>query len=397
MRRFVRVYLFKIILVAIVVELFVLGYNQYRNKPPEPADDWFESYGGKTLEVKVLKNDADIEGDSLFIAECEQRDYAQFNIKGDRIEVILDNSFAGKDSVNYYVSDGNSKSKAYIKYNVIENLPPEGNINYLHLCQWNKKYRFNPLAMVHDREGDTVFIESYTQPAHGQLSLDSQFIYIPEKDFFGEDSLSYIVSDGFTSSEQIWLKITRKNLPVILNQWQDISIVNPGFELPEDGKKYQLLSKIPGWSDDNEQFDAAGRQASNSSGVVGKMNGFFAAHIGGSVYQPVSDLISSRQTTYKLSFLVNFSGGYRNPKDIDFMASIGAFSVDGDPSQRKIIETRHIKVPASKDGYKRYELLFKIPANSPYANQQLAIEFDTEQLQYIWVGIDDVKLSKLVQ
>ena len=397
MRRFIRIYLLKIILAAIVVELLVLGYKEYRNQPPEPIDDKFESYAGKTLEIKVLKNDTDKEGDSLHLVECEQRDYAQFNIKGNRIEVIVGTSFVGKDSVKYYVSDGNSKSKAYIKFNIIENLPPAGNTELLNLYQWNKKYSFNPLANVHDREEDSVFIQSYSQPLHGQISFDSVFTYIPNNDFFGEDSIMYIASDGFTSSEKIWVIINRKNIPIIIGKWADIQIVNPGFELPDDGIKYQLLSKIPGWRDDKEVFDGAGREASNLPNVEGKMNGFFAAHIGGSVYQPVSDVIFTGSTTYKLSFLACFSGGYGNPKDIDFMASIGAFEVDGDPARRKIIETRHIKIPTSKDGFKQYEVIFKIPTNSPYANKQLTIEFDTEWLQYIWVGIDDVKLSKLVQ
>jgi len=397
MRRFVRVYLFKVILVLIVLELLFLVYRQFRNQPPKPVDDHFEAYAGKTINVKVLRNDSDKEEDSLFIVRCDQTDYARFKIKGNKIEVVIGPEFSGKDSVKYYISDGNRTSSAYIKYLIKENLPPVGNHDLLNLYQWNKKFVFNPLDNDYDREEDSIYLQKHTTPLHGKLIIKDDFNYIPDNNFFGKDSFSYILSDGITRSEEIWVKISRKKIPAIIGKWVDIPLINPGFELPIDGKKYQSISEVPGWHDDKEAIDGAGREASTVPLTEGKMAGYFAVHRGGTIYQPVAERISNKTTTYKLSFLARFSGGSDNRVIVDFIAMIGAYNVDTDPASRINIDRYSVKINAADNGFKRYNTIFKINNNSRFAGKLLVLEFDAKSGGYTWMGIDDIKLSKLVQ
>jgi hypothetical protein len=48
-----------------------------------------------------------------------------------------------------------------------------------------------------DPDEDTLSVDSYTEPASGDLSLDGDsFTYTPDVEFVGEDFFSYTISDG---------------------------------------------------------------------------------------------------------------------------------------------------------------------------------------------------------
>ena len=56
----------------------------------------------------------------------------------------------------------------------------------------------NLLANDSDVDGDTLVVDSYTQPAHGSVTVDvnGDFVYQPDVHFSGADSFTYTVSDG---------------------------------------------------------------------------------------------------------------------------------------------------------------------------------------------------------
>ncbi len=61
---------------------------------------------------------------------------------------------------------------------------------------------FNVLTNDSDADNDALTIASFSEPNHGKVSLqDSLFTYRPQANFFGSDSMMYVVSDGNGGSD----------------------------------------------------------------------------------------------------------------------------------------------------------------------------------------------------
>ena len=56
------------------------------------------------------------------------------------------------------------------------------------------------LANDHDPDFDHLLITSYTQGAHGSVACSDSCTYTPAAEFFGTDSFTYTVDDGFGST-----------------------------------------------------------------------------------------------------------------------------------------------------------------------------------------------------
>ena len=63
-----------------------------------------------------------------------------------------------------------------------------------------------------DPDGDDLTIKSFTHGAHGKVSRGSngELIYIPDDGFFGQDSFTYVISDGSGGSDEATVSITVK-------------------------------------------------------------------------------------------------------------------------------------------------------------------------------------------
>ncbi|WP_432471312.1 Ig-like domain-containing protein [Amphritea sp. HPY] len=68
-----------------------------------------------------------------------------------------------------------------------------------------------------DPDGDSLTITSYTQPANGSVSQDSSsLVYSPDSGYYGNDSFSYTISDGFdNASANVAVTVSEVNNPPI--------------------------------------------------------------------------------------------------------------------------------------------------------------------------------------
>ncbi|NNE06243.1 MAG: tandem-95 repeat protein, partial [Xanthomonadales bacterium] len=67
-----------------------------------------------------------------------------------------------------------------------------------------------------DPEGDTLTIVSFTDPANGTVEVSGgTLLYTPDSDFFGTDSFTYTVEDGFGGSDtaNVTIMVARLNEP----------------------------------------------------------------------------------------------------------------------------------------------------------------------------------------
>lgn len=90
----------------------------------------------------------------------------------------------------------------------------------------------NLLALVADADGNPVSIVTVTQPAHGFVSVqDGIATYIPAPNYNGEDSFTYVVTDGMTESiGRITVIVTPTNDNPVVELPTDTQFVNVGEE-----------------------------------------------------------------------------------------------------------------------------------------------------------------------
>lgn len=114
--------------------------------------------------------------------------------------------FTGTDSFTYTISDkttGTEKTtSANITVKVVENLPPKQKqsfdffgANRTMLIDLQGKY-------VSDPDGDTLTIESYTQPDQGGniIIKEGKLFYTPAKGFIGFEKFNYTIKDSYGNS-----------------------------------------------------------------------------------------------------------------------------------------------------------------------------------------------------
>ena len=76
------------------------------------------------------------------------------------------------------------------------------------------------LANDSDAEGDTLAVDSVTDPANGIAVINGTTVdYTPDLNFVGTDTFDYVVSDGFLDSEPatISITVTAVNHPPVLS------------------------------------------------------------------------------------------------------------------------------------------------------------------------------------
>lgn len=202
MREFVRQYLFKTLLVLIIVEIGVFAYLQKRNHRPVAVNDKTELYAGHSKEIAPLKNDIDKNEDELILFSFTQPVMGKVDSLNNRLTYSPNSGFHGLDSFAYTISDRKKEShKAYIIVDVKENLPPQTNSDLIESYPMSE-IAMNVLGNDTDREGDSIFITDFTQPKNGEVKKrNGDLIYTTNSNKAEVDSFKYKLSDGFSESE----------------------------------------------------------------------------------------------------------------------------------------------------------------------------------------------------
>ena len=181
------------------------------NDAPTSADDIYSVIAGETLSVAeggVLANDSDADGDSLSAVVVAEPANGVLVLNADgSFQYTPAEGFVGDDSFTYLASDGQAESNlATVTVSVIRpNSAPVAADDAYSVAPGETLAvaEGGVLANDSDGDGDSLAAVVLTEPAHGTLVLnaDGSFQYTPAEGFVGDDSFTYLASDGQAESE----------------------------------------------------------------------------------------------------------------------------------------------------------------------------------------------------
>ncbi|HEV2529069.1 MAG TPA: Ig-like domain-containing protein, partial [Thermomicrobiales bacterium] len=214
--------------------------------PPVAGNDSATTSEDAAVTIPVLRNDTDPDGDTLSVAAgsigAGTGGVAPANgtatINGDGTITYTPNpNFSGTDTFTYLVSDGNGGTglgRVTVTVSEVNDPPVVIDTSEVVIAEDAQSVEIDVLARVSDPDTnpvDRLTITSVTQAVRGTVVLndDGTLTYFtPDRNFFGEDSFTYTVSDGRGGfvSETIVIQITAVE--------DDPFAVDDRFQTPED-------------------------------------------------------------------------------------------------------------------------------------------------------------------
>jgi hypothetical protein len=197
--------------------------------PPDAVDDSDSTPEDTPVTIDVLGNDTHAGGETLFLDSFTQPTHGTVtrdemstpgDTSDDRLTYTPDADWSGDDSFTYAISDGNGETDtATVDVSVTpENDPPDA-VDDSDTTPEDTAVTIDVLFNDSDLDGDTLLLDSLTQPAHGVVTRDEngtpgdtsddQLTYTPESGWSGDDSFTYTVDDqnGETDTATVYVTV----------------------------------------------------------------------------------------------------------------------------------------------------------------------------------------------
>jgi hypothetical protein len=171
---------------------------------PHALNDSYTVVAGQTLSIGpngVLANDIDPNGLALsaVLGTSTANGFLSLQSNG-AFSYTPSGGFTGTDSFTYQASDGTYTSNtATVTITVTASGMDQVTAQNAQVSTGlNAPVSFNVLQSALDSNGNTLFVQSYTQPSNGRVTINASSgaaTYTPNLNFTGQDSFSYVASD----------------------------------------------------------------------------------------------------------------------------------------------------------------------------------------------------------
>ena len=180
------------------------------NDAPAAVDDAASTAEDASLDVGVLANDTDVDGDTLAIDSFTQPEHGTVTQVGSELRYVPNANFHGNDSFTYTIGDGHGGfDTATVNVTVTPvNDAPDAAEDQATTAE-DTPVTVDVLANDDDVDGDTLVVDSFTQAANGTVTRDGEALrYAPNANFHGSDSFTYTVGDGHGGTDTATVAIT---------------------------------------------------------------------------------------------------------------------------------------------------------------------------------------------
>ncbi|NOY46218.1 MAG: S8 family serine peptidase [Deltaproteobacteria bacterium] len=188
------------------------------NNPPEPQDDAAETPEDTSVEVDVLANDSDPDGDALSLVSVDAPLHGTAEVQGNRVLYTPAPDYWGEDGFAYTVDDGHGgTAQARVSVNVLPvNDAPRPQDDTASTVE-GQAVEIVVTANDADPDGDAMSVVSVTSPSTGvaEVVSASTVRYTPDPGFVGEDRFSYEVTDpdGAVGTAQVVVTVASATPP----------------------------------------------------------------------------------------------------------------------------------------------------------------------------------------
>jgi len=205
------------------------------NDPPVAADDSETTNEDTCVNVTVLDDDTDPEGDPLSLLSVSVApDHGTASISGGKIWYCPNKDWCGHDDFNYTISDGNGGiDEANVTITVIcDDADPPVAADDSETTNEDTCIDVNVTENDTDPDNDSLSVESFTQGLHGTVTDQGSGVlrYCPDPNWCGSDNYNYTVTDGtLTDIGKVVITVTCINDPPVAND--DYYSTDQGTEL----------------------------------------------------------------------------------------------------------------------------------------------------------------------
>jgi hypothetical protein len=173
------------------------------NDPPAVVGDESTTPEDTSVNIPVVANDSDPEGDTMTVAGFTLAAHGIVTLNPDgTLNYTPELNFNGTDGFTYTVSDGvlTTEGTVVVAVTPVNDTPLAADDSVT--TEEDTPVALNVLANDADVEGDALAVEGITQGMHGAVIVnpDGSLAYQPEADFNGSDAFTYTVSDGHGGS-----------------------------------------------------------------------------------------------------------------------------------------------------------------------------------------------------
>ncbi|HWL50187.1 MAG TPA: Ig-like domain-containing protein, partial [Acidimicrobiia bacterium] len=187
------------------------------NDNPLAQNDIGTTVTNQAVNINVLANDTDVDGDTLTVTGVTSPAHGSASINpSGTVRYQPTTGYEGGDFFNYTVSDGHGGSATGRVDLTVEN---GGNVptvvDDVASTQEDNGVTIDVLANDSNPGGGALSIDSVTQPAHGTVTVtpSDEINYVPAANYHGGDSFTYVVTNpgGASASGQVTITVTSVN------------------------------------------------------------------------------------------------------------------------------------------------------------------------------------------
>ena len=182
------------------------------SQPPLAAPDSAQVSIGQSIDIDVLANDTDPDGDPITLISVSAPMRGTAEIVGERIRYTPDASGAGSDTFTYEIESDGGRATGTVSVNI--EAPAPTAVDDSAGTEENQPVSIAVLANDLDGFGQPLTISEAGVPSNGTTRIEGNaIVYTPEPGFVGTDTFEYTIREqnGGTASATVTVTVALAN------------------------------------------------------------------------------------------------------------------------------------------------------------------------------------------